>query len=121
MASWDSHCTPMASSYQSSHSSLTVNAFSTCIACSTRKSCKGCNTGAASCVDHGDRLTERCAMAKLRSIAMLMALGLTGAAWAAQTPPPPAAGDAQAAPPTGTEPESTQNPDPQSASSPHQR
>jgi hypothetical protein len=60
-------------------------------------------------------------MAKLRSIAMLMALGLTGAAWAAQTPPPPAPGDAQAAPPTGTEPESTQNPDPQSASSPHQR
>jgi len=60
-------------------------------------------------------------MAKLRSIAMLMALGLTGAAWAAQTPPPPAAGDAQAAPPTGTEPESTQSPDPQSASSPHQR
>ena len=60
-------------------------------------------------------------MAKLRSIAMLMALGLTGAAWAAQTPPPPAAGDAQAAPPTGTEPESTQSPDPDAASSPHQK
>jgi hypothetical protein len=60
-------------------------------------------------------------MAKLRSIAMLMALGLTGAAWAAQTPAPPNPADAQAAPPTGTEPQSTGNPDPQSASSPHQR
>jgi len=60
-------------------------------------------------------------MAKLRSIAMLMALGLTGTAWAAQTPAPPDPADAQASPPTGTEPSSTQNPDPQSASSPHQR
>ena len=60
-------------------------------------------------------------MAKLRSIAMLMALGLTGAAWAAQTPAPPDPADAQAAPPTGTEPQNTQNPDPESASSPHQR
>jgi hypothetical protein len=51
-------------------------------------------------------------MAKLRSIAMLMALGLTSAAWvAAQTPAPPEPEDAQAA----------QNPDPQAASSPHQR
>jgi len=39
-------------------------------------------------------------MAKLRSIAMLMALGLSGAALAAQTPPPP---------------------EPESASSPHQK
>ncbi len=57
-------------------------------------------------------------MAKLRSIAMLVALGLTGAAYAAQTPPP---ADAQATPPTQDEPPSTQNPDPQAASSPHQR
>lgn len=57
-------------------------------------------------------------MAKLRSIAMLVALALTGAAYAAQTPPP---ADAQATPPTQDEPPTQQNPDPQGASSPHQR
>jgi hypothetical protein len=60
-------------------------------------------------------------MAKLRSIAMLMALGVAGAAFAAQTPAPPSPADAQATPPTGTESQSTQSPDPESASSPHQR
>ena len=35
-------------------------------------------------------------MAKLRSIAMLMALGLSGASWAAQTPAPTDAADAPA-------------------------
>jgi hypothetical protein len=60
-------------------------------------------------------------MAKLRSIAMLMALGLSGAAWAVQVPAPPEPADAQAEPPSGTDPQSTQNPDPQSASSQHQR
>jgi PRC-barrel domain len=59
-------------------------------------------------------------MAKLRSIAMLMALGLTGAALAGQTPAPPDPADTQAAPPP-SESQSTQNPDPESASSPHQR
>jgi hypothetical protein len=57
-------------------------------------------------------------MAKLRSIAvpaaMLAALGIAGAAYAAQTPAPPDPADStQAAP--------QQNPDPSAASSPHQR
>jgi len=54
-------------------------------------------------------------MAKLRSIAMLAALGLAGAAFAAQTPAPPDSSDTQATPPQN------ENPDPQAASSPHQR
>lgn len=58
-------------------------------------------------------------MAKLRSISMLAALGLAGAAFAAQNPVSPGPADAQAAPPTDAQ--STQNPDPASSSSPHQR
>jgi sporulation protein YlmC with PRC-barrel domain len=58
-------------------------------------------------------------MANLRSIAMLVVLGLAGAAlqpaYAAQTPAPPDPADTQAAPPPN------QNPDPAAASSPHQR
>ena len=56
-------------------------------------------------------------MATLRSIAMLAALGLAGAAYAAQTPPPPdpANTDTQAAPPQN------ESSDPSAASSPHQR
>lgn len=56
-------------------------------------------------------------MATLRSIALLATLGLVGAAYAAQTPAPPdpASTDTQAAPPQN------ESPDPQAASSPHQR
>lgn len=60
-------------------------------------------------------------MAHLRSIAMLVALGLAGAtlqaapAHAAQRPGPPDPADTQAAPPQN------ENPDPAAASSPHQR
>jgi hypothetical protein len=46
---------------------------------------------------------------------MLVALGLAGTAYAAQTPAPPDPADTQAAPPQG------QTPDPAAASSPHQR
>jgi hypothetical protein len=58
-------------------------------------------------------------MAKLSSIMMLAALGLAGAAYAAQTPAPPDPADTQASPPA-TDSQS-QNPDPSAASSPHQR
>jgi sporulation protein YlmC with PRC-barrel domain len=46
---------------------------------------------------------------------MLVALGLAGTAYAAQTPAPPDPADTQAAPPQ------SQSPDPAAASSPHQR
>jgi sporulation protein YlmC with PRC-barrel domain len=58
-------------------------------------------------------------MAKLRSITLLAALGLAGVTYAEQNPTPQA--DTQAEPPTVTDPQSTQNPDPAAASSPHQR
>jgi hypothetical protein len=54
-------------------------------------------------------------MATQRSIAMLVALGLAGTVYAAQTPAPPDPADTQAVPPQN------ENPDPAAASSPHQR
>src|SRR5262245_17970067 len=53
-------------------------------------------------------------MAQLRSIAMLIALGLAGMAYGAQqpAPAPPDAADTQAAPPTTPDAQSTQMPTP---------
>lgn len=60
-------------------------------------------------------------MATRQSMAMLVALGLAGATWAAQNPATPDPADTQATVPPAAESSTTPSPDPSAASSPHQR